>query len=57
MLRGNGVYVNLNLTTRSLSKQLEYAGSMQIERVIIIGDKERGANKLRLRNMLTGGEN
>ena len=56
MLRGNGIYLDLNLTSRNLSKQLEYAAALGIQRVIIIGDKEREANKLRLRNMQNGEE-
>jgi histidyl-tRNA synthetase len=55
-LRGNGIYVDLNTTTRNLSKQLEYAASLGIENVIIVGDKEQDANKLKLRNMATGAE-
>jgi histidyl-tRNA synthetase len=56
MLRGNGIYVDLNSTSRSLSKQLEYAGSLRIKRVIILGNKERESNKVRLRDMDTGEE-
>ncbi len=56
MLRGNGIYVDLNSTSRNLSKQMEYAGSLGIKNVIIIGDKEREANKVKLRNMATGQE-
>ncbi len=55
-LRGNGVYVDVNTTTRNLSKQLEYAGSLQIPNVVIVGDQEREANKLKLRNMTSGEE-
>ncbi len=56
MLRGNGVYVDLNSTTRNLSKQMEYAGSLRIRHVLIVGDKEREAEKVNLRNMETGVE-
>ena len=55
-LRGNGVYVDLNTTARNLSKQMEYASSLGIERVIIIGNKERESNKVKLRNMGSGEE-
>ncbi|MDE1855091.1 MAG: histidine--tRNA ligase [Candidatus Micrarchaeota archaeon] len=55
-LRGNGVYVDLNTTARNLSKQMEYASSLGIERVIIIGNKERESNKVKLRNMENGEE-
>jgi len=56
MLRGNGVYVDLNVTSRNLSKQLEYAGSLRIPHVMIIGDQEREANKVKIRNMINGEE-
>ncbi len=55
-LRGNGVYADMNTTSRNLSKQLEYAGALRISNVVIIGDKEREAGKVRLRNMDTGEE-
>jgi histidyl-tRNA synthetase len=55
-LRGNGIYVDLNSTSRSLSKQLEYAGSLRIKKVIILGNKERESNKVKLRDMDTGQE-
>lgn len=55
-LRGNSIYVDLNPTTRNLSKQLEYADALRIRNVMIIGDKEREANKVKLRDMSTGGE-
>ncbi|VVB76636.1 Histidine--tRNA ligase [uncultured archaeon] len=55
-LRGNGIYADLNCMRRNLSKQLEYAGAMGIKHVAIIGDKERLANKINLRNMISGAE-
>lgn len=55
-LRGNGAYVDLNSTSRNLSKQMEYAGSLRIRNVLIIGDKERELSKIKLRNMETGVE-
>jgi histidyl-tRNA synthetase len=56
MLRGNGIYVDVNATTRNLSKQLEYASALGISNVLIVGDKEREANKFKLRNMQNGEE-
>jgi histidyl-tRNA synthetase len=56
MLRGNGVYVDLNTTSRNLSKQMEYAGSLRIRNVLILGDKEREQGKVKFRNMETGVE-
>ncbi len=56
MLRGNGVYTDINSMGRNLSKQLEYASSLGVAWVLIIGDKEREANKVRLRDMASGTE-
>lgn len=55
-MRLAGIYVDLELTKRSLSKQLEYANSLGIPYVSIIGNQEREMNKLKLRNMLSGEE-
>ncbi|MDE1874173.1 MAG: histidine--tRNA ligase [Candidatus Micrarchaeota archaeon] len=55
-LRGNGIYLDMNPLGRNLSKQMEYASSLGIPWVIIVGDKEREANKLKLRNMGSGDE-
>lgn len=55
-LRSAGIYVDLDLTKRALSKQLEYANSMNIKYTAIIGNQERTANKIKLRNMTTGNE-
>ncbi len=55
-LRGAGIRVDLNVTTRGISKQLEYASSLGIHYVIIVGNKEREAGKLRVRDMLDGTE-
>ncbi|MCL5239610.1 MAG: histidine--tRNA ligase [Candidatus Marsarchaeota archaeon] len=55
-MRGNGIYVDLNTSSKNISKQLEYAGSLDIPNVLIVGDQERQANKVKLRNMQTGEE-
>ncbi len=41
---------------RNLSKQLEYAGALGIKYAAIVGDKEKAANKVNLRDMLNGSE-
>ncbi len=55
-LRSRGVRTDLNLTSRGISKQLEYANSMHIKYAAIVGDQERQANKVKLRDMSTGSE-
>lgn len=55
-LRAAGIYTDLELTERALSKQLEYVNSMSIPYAIIVGNREREEKKVKLRNMLTGDE-
>lgn len=55
-LRAAGVYADLELTSRNLTKQLEYANSMNIKYVAIIGNQERSAKKIKLRDMVSGDE-
>lgn len=55
-LRASGIYTDLNYTRRNLSKQLEYAGALGIRYAAILGDKEKAANKINLRDMLNGAE-
>ena len=55
-LRAAGIYTDLNYTRRNLSKQLEYAGALGIKYAAIVGDREREANKVNLRDMLNGAE-
>jgi histidyl-tRNA synthetase len=54
--RGAGVYTDLNITKRSISKQLEYANALRFRYAMILGDQERSANKVRLRDLLNGKE-
>ena len=55
-MRANKIYVDMNLTSRGISKQLDYANSLHIPYAVIIGSIERQANKVKLRNMQTGEE-
>ncbi len=55
-LRNSGMYVDLNLTSRNIGKQMEYANSLGVPYTIIIGNIEREAQKLKLRDMSTGDE-
>ncbi len=55
-LRSAGICADLDVTTRNISKQLEYANSMKFEYALIIGNSERNANKVRIRNLVAGEE-
>ncbi len=54
--RSAGIYSDLNITTRSISKQLDYANALGIRYVAIIGEQEKTLNKIKLRDMLSGNE-
>ncbi len=55
-MRQAGIYVDLGLTKRALAKQLEYANSMHIRYVAILGNAEREAKRIKLRDMISGEE-
>ncbi len=55
-MRSNGIRVDLNLTARNISKQLEYANAMRIKYVAIVGGREKEQNMIRLRDMGDGSE-
>ncbi len=55
-LRAAGINVDMNNTSRSLAKQLEYANSIKVPYAVIIGEEERKAGKVKLRDMQTGSE-
>ncbi len=55
-LRDAGIYADLNVTDRGISKQLEYSSSMGIRYVAIIGSKEKESGKVKLRDMQSGTE-
>ena len=55
-MRAAGIYTDLNLTARSISKQLEYANSMKVRYAVIVGTQERAANKVRMRDMSSRSE-
>ncbi len=56
-LRNEGLMVNLNVTERGISKQLDYASKMGYQYVIIIGENEAKKETLSLKNMSTGQQN
>ncbi len=55
-LRYAGIYTDLNVADRNLSKQLQYASALNIKYAVIAGNEERGQNKVKLRDMLSGQE-
>ena len=56
MLRGKSIACDYDLRSRKLSKQMEYASSMEIPFVIIVGEKELEKKSVKLRDMKTGKE-
>jgi histidyl-tRNA synthetase len=55
-LRGAGIAADFDLMQRGPSKNLQYANSLQIPFVLLIGEEEVRQNKVKLRNMETGEE-
>ncbi|MDE1847291.1 MAG: histidine--tRNA ligase, partial [Candidatus Micrarchaeota archaeon] len=54
--RAKGIYTDLNLTKRNISKQLEYANALKLRYAIIIGGQEKAAKKVKLRDLSSGNE-
>jgi histidyl-tRNA synthetase len=55
-LRKNKIPSEIDLTKRGISKNLDYANSLGIPYVLIIGENELKAKKLKLKNMQSGDE-
>ena len=55
-MRAFGINTDFEVMGRSIAKQLEYVNALKIRFAIIIGDIERNAGKVKLRDMLTGKE-
>ncbi|MCK5107154.1 MAG: histidine--tRNA ligase [Nanoarchaeota archaeon] len=55
-LRNNDINVSLDLMSRGISKNLNYANSLNIPYVLFIGENEIKENKFKLKNMKTGKE-
>ena len=53
-LRNIGIRVDLNVTERGISKQLDYASKMGYEYAAILGENEARKGSISLKNMLTG---
>jgi histidyl-tRNA synthetase len=52
-LRGNGIAADIDLKSRSLGKQLEYANSAQIPYLIVLGPQELQSRVLKIKEMAT----
>jgi histidyl-tRNA synthetase len=55
-LREKGVKVSIDLTERNLRKQMDYANSIGVPFLAVIGEREMKENKITLRDMKTGDE-
>ncbi len=55
-LRKAGINTDINLLDRGVTKQLDYANSLKIPYVLMIGSIEKAANKAKLRDMSSGEE-
>lgn len=55
-LRKNNISTDFDFRNRSLTKQLEYANSVNIPIVVIVGKKELEKNSVKIRDMKTGKE-
>jgi histidyl-tRNA synthetase len=55
-LRANGVATDINLATRNLSNQFDYANSLRFNYAIVVGDAEEKSGSLKLRNLVSGEE-
>ena len=55
-LRKAGINCDLDLSGRSVGKNLEYASKMEIPFAILVGEQEIKAGKVKLRDMATGSE-
>ncbi|MEM2131027.1 MAG: histidine--tRNA ligase, partial [Candidatus Woesearchaeota archaeon] len=55
-LRKNKINADFDLLDRGISKNLDYANSLNIPYVLFVGEKELKENKLKLRDMKTGKE-
>jgi histidyl-tRNA synthetase len=55
-LRSQGIKTDYDLKQRPLSKQLEYANSLQVRMSLVLGPREINEGSVRLKNMKTGEE-
>lgn len=53
-LRKQGLSVDMDLLKRGISKSLKYAGSINVDKIIIVGQKELDNESVTVRDMKTG---
>jgi histidyl-tRNA synthetase len=56
VLRNLGLKVDLNVTDRGISKQLDYAAKMGYQYVVVLGENEARKQSISLKNMGTGSQ-
>jgi histidyl-tRNA synthetase len=55
-LRNSGIKADMDIMSRSISKNLKYADSYNIPYVIFVGERELQRGKVKLRDMKSGKE-
>ncbi|BCS90664.1 MAG: histidine--tRNA ligase [Candidatus Micrarchaeota archaeon] len=55
-LRSKGINADINLNKRNITHQIEYASSLKIRYIVIIGNDEQSASKYRLKDLESGEE-
>jgi histidyl-tRNA synthetase len=55
-IRAAGINCEINLSSRNISNQLNYANAMKFPRAIIIGDSEEKEGRIKLRDLIKGDE-
>ena len=55
-LRKNGLSVDMDLLKRGMSKSLKYASSINVDKIIIVGQKELVDESVTIRDMKTGAQ-
>jgi histidyl-tRNA synthetase len=55
-LRKNGLSVDMDLLKRGMSKSLKYASTINVDKIIIVGQKELGDESVTIRDMKTGAQ-
>jgi histidyl-tRNA synthetase len=56
ILRGNGIATEVDLKTRALGKQLEYANAIKVPYLIVLGPKEFQSQTVKVKDMATRSE-
>lgn len=54
--RAAGIYADIEMMNRNISKQLEHANALKFKYAAIVGAQERSNNKVKLRDLVSGNE-